>query len=629
MLLAPIIQPPLPKPSTYEVIAACQREDIESLKRFAAMGVDFNTIRDYDGDGLLSVAIYYDCPKSFEFLLGSGIDIEQKGKFDKSTPLLFAAMIGELGYAQKLVEVGANINAMDKWGFTPLTNSLFYDNRDLAKYFLMFENVDVNIMADVPGLGEMTPVIYAYVLWEDEIVDKIIAHPQFDPTFTHFSWVPSEIEELMRAHQCLPDEMLLSIFHEAKCLGLRYDFDGEFTLAQLGVHGEEPLHFEFEGYGNALSVSAAVGTFEGFLHDIIYPSHVPDWAKMVYQHTAQSLAFHAHISNPQDYLKQYYAGEALFIASGWDGHAVEVVIDQDRFYRCNRGELSDGIHGIEEFVITQPQNLTVAVFEHLLAAEGTPHFLQNEIKIQLGLEKIGEIENPEQTVGNCPWTSLEAGVEALLLTHFLKQGVETQTAHALAKQGFTAWERYDLAWSLDSAVEHRDLFLDNNIYDDLLFKIFENQHNAGDYAEVERGSVILNEMIKPELLSDFDDLIGQYVIKYDPWSYQNIHYMAHYENKPSSLSQTFYDWLYLDYYLADTQTQETAKSYYEFLKACDHAQGYSDSDAILTLEDIFGVVQEPLLALDLSPAALPETLMPRLTMPVMHELAGVEGLMAI
>lgn len=56
------------------------------------------------------------------------------GNYDQKTALHFASEFGQLAAVQYLAQAGANINAKDRWGATPLTYSML--NPNVTKYLV-------------------------------------------------------------------------------------------------------------------------------------------------------------------------------------------------------------------------------------------------------------------------------------------------------------------------------------------------------------------------------------------------------------------------------------------------------------------------------------------------------------
>jgi len=569
------------------IINACIYDDTETLAFYHDAGKNLDSISDFYGDGLLHTTIYYDSINSFHALLSWGLNIELPSTYDGATPLNAAAIVGDLNYISPLVDMGADVNTTDYFGFTPLLNSIFFEEYDATNYFLTLPNVDVNIACEYG----VTPLIISYFDDNEQTMDAIILHPTFDPTYNTILFQDDTLTQHMNSLGVYADEDIIEAFHLTKLLAHRYDLDGTFSLENLDYTGN---NFPYEGYSNDLSVAAFTQSYEYFLSNVVLTSIIPLWANNALASALDTLKFQDDNNNASLFCDRFFDGQSILIASGWDMHAVEIVMHQDRLYRCNRGDDSDGIHGIEEFIITTPNNLTPDIVNTMMQASGSLEFLQSDLIDILGLVKIGEIENPTQTVGNCAWTSLEAGLEALILTHLLAEGIAPEIAHNFAKQTFELWEEFDMTHSLEDFIDHSDALIGNEFYDNLLADIFHNLDASQNQADFEQQALIFNELQQtPELSDLYYDLVGQYLDCYYPHDNDDItHYMTDYIT-----------WCY-DSYMGNTTADYSSyllgKEYFEFIQSYNDLER-NDEHFILSLEDIFTPIHPTILEVEHPP----------------------------
>jgi len=556
------------------IINACIYDDIETLTVHHDSGKNMDSITDYYGDGLLHTTIYYDSINSFHALLNWGLNIELPSTYDGATPLNAAAMVGDLNYIVPLVDMGADVNTTDYFGFTPLLNSIFFEEYNAANYFLTLPNVDVNIACEYYGI---TPLIISFFDEDIQTMDAIILHPSFDPTYNTILFQDDGLTQHMNDLGLYADESIIEAFHLTKLLAHRYDLDGTFSLAGLNYTDNS---FSYEGYSNDLSVAAFTQSYECFLNNVILTSTIPLWANNALASALDTLQFQNNNDDASLFCNRFFDGQSILIASGWDMHAVEIVMHQDRLYRCNRGDDSDGIHGIEEFLITMPNNLTPSIINTMMQASGSLEFLQYDLIDILGLVKVGEIENPSQTVGNCTWTSLEAGLEALIITHLLSEGIDTESAHHFAKQTFELWEEFDMTHGLEDFIAHSDILIENEFYDSLLTDIFQNLDSSQSQADVDRQMLIFNELQQtPELSDLYYELVGQYVDNYFLHSNNNLT-----NDMPDLI--TWNNDYYIDNTNADDSSYLLGKEYFDLIQSYDDLK-LSDEHFILAVEDIF------------------------------------------
>lgn len=578
------------------IINACINQDLAALKYYHSKGYDFNSIFDSVGDSLLHIAIKNNLPKSFDLLLELGVNIEIKEQYFDLTPLNYCAFYNSINFAKKLIEHGADVNTQDSTQYTPLNNAVFFQNYAFANYMLTLPEVDVNI----PGINETTPMMWMYVDGQYNTLQKTINHPQFDATFNYILLsdqapmdpIFSDMMNYLEHNGKSIDYSLVDLIHEIKVFGLKYDFAGTLFLSELDIHGD--FAFSFEGYSNEEGIQKIALSFDPF-YQYAEQSGIPEWAKTAFSVVHESIVFSQQTTNPSAYYDKILSGAPVLIPSGWDGHSIGFVIHGDRLYRCNRGEHSDGIHGIDEYIITNPSNLSPYYIQMMLVASGSSQEFNQDIIDYLGLELVGQVENPGQIAGNCVWTSLETSVEALFITTFLEMGMDNESAHQLAKQNFSLWENYDLNMSLQHIIAEPELLLQNEIYDDLLINIIEAHHDANDVAEVERGVIILNQLDEPSVFATFDEKIGSYVMEYSPQSYETISFLNVYAPTVLPPEPTYFEawtqWLFPPAIDLTPDEIILAKEYLDFLSACDQYQATHPTHVDCNMELQHSLVQ--------------------------------------
>lgn len=572
-----------------KILDACYKEDIESLKYFSKF-YNLNAVTNEKQHPLLHFVIFFDKPKSFDALINLGMKVDIKSPIDGGSPLRFAALLNKPECVNKLIALGADVNVRDNSGKTPLLTALVAENYVVAELLLDNSQVDVNI----PNHFFYVSLQVAYESNLSDISEKIVKHPTFDATFHKLFSAPTQSYDYidMLKNLDITDESILTAYYFAKEFGHKFDFESCIPFTNVNYHQSEC--FSFEGLSNRISINAFSSSLTHFYEDIVTSSEIPSWAKMAFNTVNESFNFSAeNLFNPAAFYNKIKLGDIVVVPSGWHteigAHSITFVFHNNMLYCCNRGEESDGIHGITEFLITKPMNITENLIKTMLSASDAPQAMQQDMIDMLGLEKIGEIENPVQLVGNCSWASLEAAFEASLLASFLEQGIDNHSAHTLSKKSFTAWEEYDLSTTLLEAIAKQELLSKHGIYDDLLIKTIDVHHDAENPYYVQRGAVILNELRHPDVFMKFNEDIGKYLIKYYPSSY-NISYMGSYE--PSLLQKI------ANYFVTPTPLNEEleplVKAYYDFIKACDAYQNQMKTSNI-NLNDVLDYSNQHLL----------------------------------
>lgn len=557
------------------VYSAIVNNDLAKLKEYKQQGANFNVLDTYSyADGtLLQIAIWKNNPQVFDALVSYGVNVNNTSPSDHSSALHYAVASGSQYFTQKLIDLGANVNIRDNEGRTPLFNAFYYEEPAVAQILLKNPYIDVNI----PSIAGHPPILYAYLIEQNEIIDKIISHPSYDPTFNRVllsTYNFPKLDNYLVNHGKSGDENVINAYKGFKLFGLKYDLDGCMPLTKLQTHQLECL--DHAGYFNDLGAAAMVDSYNQFYSKVIAESMIPTWANQAFVNVQESLNFSATVFDPKAYYDKIMRGELVIVPSGWDGHSISFVFHNDRLYRSNRGEHSDEIHGIDEFIITKPANLTVGLIDFMLQGQGDSTPLQFELIEILGLQKIGMVENPTQIAGNCVWTSLETAVEAAFISSFKNLNIDDYSSHTYAKQSFLIWEEYDLTYTLKEVIDHKQTYIAADVYDDMLIRALETHHDPKNEHEIQRGVLALNELSNKAVSDTFYNYIGYWVQKYDPYNTYGISYM-----KPYASHYSYSNWQ------MTPEQKKYAKEYLDFLKACDDYQKTLTSQSI-NINDVLG-----------------------------------------
>jgi len=122
---------------------------------------------DYAGNTPLHFAGYEDA-KLVQLLLAAGADVNAKDQYG-STPLLIAIKEHNHEVVKLLLDAGADVNISEQWGDTPLLIALKENNNEVAKLLLK-----AGAKVNVANQFGTTPLYFAIIHGADEIVKMLI-----------------------------------------------------------------------------------------------------------------------------------------------------------------------------------------------------------------------------------------------------------------------------------------------------------------------------------------------------------------------------------------------------------------------------------------------------------------------
>jgi hypothetical protein len=337
----------------------------------------------------------------------------------------------------------------------------------------------------------------------------------------------------------------LQAIKEMKMLAHRFDLAGTIDVFAQN----RSVSVELEGFLKQITNKESFLSFKEFVETFAQDSSPVD--KTVFEYTLESLAFSNQPGlNGKMIMDRYHeitatgTPKTISVLSGWDHHAVGIVIHGNKLYLCNRGQGSDGEHGIVEYAITKPANLNEALVNHLLDASGSPHFLQVELKEQLGLTEIARYDAPPLTVGNCAWANALENIHATLLAQYSEKTSDTPKAQSLADAAYDHWFTFDLNKSLAHLPHFENDPLQHDMINEVLGKILSYQHDATDQNQIQRALYILphledplnqlKNLHDPIFEKNVSDRMQEYIDIYD-----NSHWYDSYYFKVDGFLDTF------------------------------------------------------------------------------------------
>ena len=117
-----------PKPPDISIHLAASEGNIEAVKQHLDAGTDVNAKQREDGATPLLIAAVAGQKEIAELLIADGADVNAKDDVGQ-TPLYFAA---DKEVVELLIAKGADVNAKDNFGGTPLDFAIRFDHTEIA-----------------------------------------------------------------------------------------------------------------------------------------------------------------------------------------------------------------------------------------------------------------------------------------------------------------------------------------------------------------------------------------------------------------------------------------------------------------------------------------------------------------
>lgn len=493
-------------------------------------------------------------------LVAQGHNVNEKDLFH-STPLHMAAMYGHKAIAEFLIQKGANIDAktykMEKFALTPLdlaaqyapSTDMFsfllkkgaqpehwdllvfalldkavdsYENHDYKTFELIFNKIDIASQNKnalwVYTESEVKPILVLCKVLASEIADGQY-HQRLMQTVNSLSLV----DKSSLAARYMGAKNLLHAFPS-----------GETYYYHIGPN---KVKMSAQGYYSVMTVELAAKTLGAYLqkqlfsldskgYQVIktkYPLSNETILKNAESFTQEKLTVFQKVEtifklgdntilkaalydNSVELFKRYEAGETLLLPSGWEGHAIEVIINKplNLFMVANSGERFEDVKpGLNAFNLQFP-----------LTADNIYSILTNEEQINLefkhfydlGLEQNQQYSflHPSQTFGNCSWYSQQIAQKALLYIELSQSINNPALALSIAEQWFAEYTEFHLTHVLKTYLN--DPFLEVGALGDILVNYHMKLESP---AQQERAKLILDVLTDNAHKNEFNNYVKE------------------------------------------------------------------------------------------------------------------------
>lgn len=366
---------------------------------------------------------------------------------------------------RQLLGMGADVNELDEYGFTPLIESAIANHTHLAK--LLLENgADPNKKDLVGG----TALHWAV---ENNNLDfcRLLLDHKANPNAHNLSAEPLLVKPILREQKVLKHLLyehgastrFANDYIQLKLLGHRYDLKGEIDIvntdggfAELSLEGfflESSTHILRQSLQQYVSNFSAKKSAEFFpvYREIIAALH----------RAADLFRFQQYQTNLQEKqreINQLLNHDLIILPVNYDGHAISFIRYKNLLIRCDR-RMDDErkINGIIIFKMKKPQEFSTDLMKFMLYEKKDLSFLTETLNKRLGLETVARMMIDPQVTGNCSWANMAGSVPAafFLLTDDVTNYPDGIIDHNhIALQQYRNWRNWDRENAINYCINH-------------------------------------------------------------------------------------------------------------------------------------------------------------------------------
>lgn len=368
--------------------------------------------------------------KGVEQFLQAGADIEATDEYGFS-PLIEAAIANKIEIAALLLEHGADANNADVTGRTALHWAV--DNHNIALCKLLLAN-----KADANAYTTSGQPILVYPLLRQQV----------------------ELKKLL--YQYGAKLSFAQDFIQAKLLGHRYELAGQVDI--LNAKGRF-VEINYEGFFLEFTIDVILNSLRRYQNNFSsrhFRPYFKNLEKLIaaFINAQALLKYQRYTLNIKDYTQRIDAlldQELLLLPVAYEGHAIALIKYKNWLVRCDRGENSQREGSVVIYECQRPDAWNKEFCKHLIYQRQSRAFLTQGIHRHLGLITIANLPIQGQIIGNCSWANIEASILAILFllsaVNTKGQLVSSEKYQQQASVFFQDWQTWDQDRALEECIQ--------------------------------------------------------------------------------------------------------------------------------------------------------------------------------
>jgi len=365
---------------------------------------------------------------------------------------------GDLDQLKREIALGAPVNGIDEYGFTPLIQTAIVNNIDMTKVLL-----DAKANVNEQDLTRRTALHWAVDNGNTKLVHLLLEH-KANPNAYNVGGQSTLVTALLREHKQIKKHLLkydanlafAQDFINAKLLGHRYELNGFVDLANPE---SALLALDLEGFYLEFTFDIIINSLRNFRNHFIarrLRKHFKDLHTVItaLENASELIKFQHYLVDVQQYadrINPLLDKEPLIIPVACDGHALTFVKVGNLLAKCDRGVNSDVEGSVNIYHVGHEAALSKTFIKELVYKKQSAYFIHNEMKDLLSLTPVAKLPLSRQVTGNCSWANVEACVPTLLfMLELAKANQSTDTAE-LENTALFVYDKW-LQWDRDNAL---------------------------------------------------------------------------------------------------------------------------------------------------------------------------------
>lgn len=328
---------------------------------------------------------------------------------------------GTLDQVKQAVASGADIQATDEYGFTPLIETAIVNDTEKAAVLIQ-AGADVNAQ-DMTG---NTALHWAVENHQFSLCELLLQHKANPNAYNHAAQ-PILLNPILRQQNEL--KMLLyqygakltfaQDYINTKLLGHRFELVGHVDIVSPK---QQFVEVDLEGFFLEFTLSIINHSLAKYLNHFAFRKHRKHFSMMhyvlqafqdaneliQYQQYQTDLGKHTHA------IHELLTNRLNIIPVNFQGHAISLVRYENLLAICDRRQNQNVADSIGIFNMKHASRFNVDLMKALIYELKDQQFITHDLPQLLGLEMLSHYPIRKQIAGNCSWANIEAALPAAL-----------------------------------------------------------------------------------------------------------------------------------------------------------------------------------------------------------------------
>lgn len=328
---------------------------------------------------------------------------------------------GTLDQVRAAVAAGADVNAMDEYGFTPLIETAIVNNTEMAAVLL-----DAGAKVDEPDMTGNTALHWAVENHKLSLCELLLKH-KANPNAHNKAGQPILLNPILRNQNEL--KVLLyqhgakltfaQDYINTKLLGHRFELRGHVDIVSPK---KQFVEIDLEGFFLEFTLDVITHALVDYINHFVFRKHRKHFSTIhqvisAYQNASELIKYQQYLTDLNKHahaIDELLQDELAILPVNYAGHAITLVRYHDLLAICDRRQSLNAADSIGIFRMQNATYFTPDLMKALIYELKDERFMTHDLPRMLDLTLLSHYPISKQIAGNCSWANVEAALPVAL-----------------------------------------------------------------------------------------------------------------------------------------------------------------------------------------------------------------------